>query len=140
MSQGEGTITTAQHRREDRERKRREREARRNVGAPDPGLLDRAIVNAPRDMVVIGLGHADCRPKDVVRAAIQIQSVLQRARTKFHDRGLDKVECDRALVTRLTLIDPSSMKTHIGSTRSPKFVRSGKVDLGSLRDLSNVLG
>lgn len=96
-------------RQSDRERKRAEREVLRERGAPEPGLLDRVLVNALRNSVLLGLGHDD-RPEDVVNASVRYRDILRLARAEFAKRGLNRNECDRAMVARLAPLDGTAPK------------------------------
>ncbi|MFC4172469.1 hypothetical protein ACFOYU_10395 [Microvirga sp. GCM10011540] len=94
-------MTSSERKRQDRERKRQERQALKAAGAPTPGVLDRALCDALRDVVCIALGHPDLRPRNVLTAAVSIREVLKFARRELSERGLDKRACDAALVARL---------------------------------------
>lgn len=89
----------------DRDRKRQERQALKQAGAPTPGVLDRALCDALRDVVMITLGHRDLRPSNVVEAVVSIRDILRMARRELAERGLDKGACDAALVARLATLD-----------------------------------
>ncbi|UVF18470.1 hypothetical protein HPT29_018535 [Microvirga terrae] len=94
-------MTSSERKKSDRERKRQERKALKDAGAPTPGVLDRALVNALAEVVSITLGHRDLRPEDVLKAVVSIQDILKVARREFSERGLDKGGCDAAMVARL---------------------------------------
>ncbi|GJE83906.1 MULTISPECIES: hypothetical protein [Methylorubrum] len=68
------TVSARARREADRDRKRAERQARRDAGAPDPRALDAAIVDALRDALQTGSGtgglHPSVRLDDVLRRAL----------------------------------------------------------------------
>lgn len=68
------TVSARARREADRDRKRAERQARRDAGAPDPRALDAAIVDALRDALQGGSGHGALRPyvqpRDIIRLAL----------------------------------------------------------------------
>ncbi|GJE47034.1 hypothetical protein GOFOIKOB_0053 [Methylobacterium tardum] len=64
----------------DRQRKRAERQALRDAGAPDPRQLDAAIVDALRDALVAPAGQG------VVRRHVDIHDVLRGAARALRGR------------------------------------------------------
>ncbi|CAO4181361.1 hypothetical protein EEDFHM_03906 [Methylorubrum populi] len=68
------TVSARARREVDRDRKRAERAARRESGAPDPRALDAALVDALRDALQTGSGtgglHRSVRLDDVLRRAL----------------------------------------------------------------------
>ena len=69
------TVSAKARREADRLRKQAERQARRDAGAPDPRLLDAAIVDGLREALQSPGGHPGILPqaslKDVLRHALR---------------------------------------------------------------------
>jgi hypothetical protein len=67
------TVSARARREADRDRKRAERAARREAGAPDPRALDAALVDALRDALQGTSGHGALRP------SVRLDDILRRA-------------------------------------------------------------
>ena len=94
------TVSAKARREADRLRKQAERAARREAGAPDPRLLDAAIVDALRDALASPGGHPGLHPqaslKDILRHAL----AHLRARS-LADAPLQREAVHKALSKRL---------------------------------------
>jgi hypothetical protein len=89
----------ADRRRADRERKAAERKARREAGLPDPGALDRVLVDALRDTVYRR------RPGRVTNDVVvwtyaSFEEVIRRARRELRRRGHTKEAANAAITVR----------------------------------------
>lgn len=101
--------STKERRKSDRDRKADERRLRREAGIPEPALLDRVIVDALREIVVVGLGHADLRPDPVVQARFQLRELMQRAIRDLGRRGYNTRACAPVIAARFLM--PTSVHT-----------------------------
>ncbi len=102
-------VSTADRRKSDRERKAVERAERKRIGVPDPVVLDRVIVNALRDCVLIGLGHDD-RPAEVHLVRFRLKDVLRKAQEEYQARGLNGGACEAAILQRLAPLNGGQTK------------------------------
>jgi len=101
--------STQSRRKSDRDRKSEERRLRREAGIPEPAVMDKILVDSLRELVVIGLGHADLRPNPVVRARFQFRELMQRALRDLGRRGYDKRACAPVIAARFAM--PASSQT-----------------------------
>lgn len=100
-------TTTRDRRKADRDRKALERKARREAGLPDPALLDKILVDALRECVVIGLGHGGLPTDPRVKLKFELRDVLKRALRDLGRREYDKRACASVIAARLAPVDGS---------------------------------
>ncbi|KQO89668.1 hypothetical protein ASF36_22625 [Methylobacterium sp. Leaf90] len=95
------TVSAKARREADRLRKQAERAARREAGAPDPRLLDAAIVDALRDALASPGGHPGIHPQVALKDVLRHALAHLRARSPA-DAPLQRDAVHRALSKRLS--------------------------------------
>lgn len=94
------TVSAKARREADRDRKRAERAARREAGAPDPRLLDAAIVDGLRDALASPDRHPGILPHASLRDVLRHALAHLRARSPA-DAPLQREAVHRAISKRL---------------------------------------